>query len=283
MLPLSLLVQRDPFGTSRMGCVQSSAGCNRCPACKFKVSVTDLHASIDTTPTIIEEYSDVVLKYRTPYFRASAKVTVPPIRRAGRWAVGWIQACTHMEFFNTYGNMGTSSWEIPSLKTGEYKMISDSDGVLYPWYGATTEVAVVEGPTHSPLKVELSMNDNFYPSVTWDTPVSSGNFPHLTRITRDQGFTTWLAVMNLDSGEVRPLRTIKWRMRLQIEVEPLEDAGKRARLVGTGKQEQPYILTNNQPIPETALRKPNANDAQMLVWRPQKGPPVVVVPPKAQR
>ncbi|KAI8518446.1 Protein fam78a [Branchiostoma belcheri] len=176
-----------------------------------------------------------------------------------------------------------SSWEIPSLKTGEYKMISDSDGVLYPWYGATTEVAVVEGPTHSPLKVELSMNDNFYPSVTWDTPVSSGNFPHLTRITRDQGFTTWLAVMNLDSGEVRPLRTIKWRMRLQIEVEPLEDAGKRARLVGTGKQEQPYILTNNQPIPETALRKPNANDAQMLVWRPQKGPPVVVVPPKAQR
>lgn len=31
---------------------------------------------------------------------------MPPVPRNETWTVGWIQACTQMEFFNTYGDIG---------------------------------------------------------------------------------------------------------------------------------------------------------------------------------
>ena len=43
---------------------------------------------------------------------------------------------------------------------------------------------------------------------------------------------------------------------------------------------EPKILSKNEPIPPSALVKPNANDAQVLMWRPKFGPPLVVIPPK---
>ena len=43
---------------------------------------------------------------QTPYFRASATVILPPIRNDETWTVGWIQACSHMEFINQYGDLG---------------------------------------------------------------------------------------------------------------------------------------------------------------------------------
>ena len=47
------------------------------------------------------------------------------------------------------------------------------------------------------------------------------------------------------------------------------------------QMEQPEILPKNEPIPPNALVKPNANDAQVLIWRPKKGEPVVVIQPKS--
>lgn len=76
------------------------------------------------------------------------------------------------------------------------------------------------------------------------------------------------------------LRTIRWRMQLAIEVDPEKPLGQRARLMTHFTQAQPEILATNEPIPPNALVKPNANDAQVLIWRPKKGEPVVVVPPK---
>lgn len=76
------------------------------------------------------------------------------------------------------------------------KAISDSDGVSYPWYGNTTETVTLTGPTSKPSRLTVSMNDNFYPSVTWAVPISNSNTPMLTHITRDQSFITWLVAMN---------------------------------------------------------------------------------------
>lgn len=89
-----------------------------------------------------------------------------------------------------------SSWEIPELREGRVKAISDSDGVSYPWYGNTTETVTLTGPTSKPSRLTVSMNDNFYPSVTWAVPISNSNTPMLTHITRDQSFITWLVAMN---------------------------------------------------------------------------------------
>ena len=90
--------------TAAMGCIQSIA-------CKSRVQrenivVYDVSATIDQFPTAIEEDSPIVLRYKTPYFKASARVVMPPIPRNETWVVGWIQACTQMEFYNTYGDIG---------------------------------------------------------------------------------------------------------------------------------------------------------------------------------
>ncbi|KAK1155477.1 protein FAM78A-like [Acipenser oxyrinchus oxyrinchus] len=261
-----------------MGCIHSI----RCKPKNFRDSVTVLEvtASIDSNPTSIDESSGVVLRYRTPHFRASARVLVPPVSGKETWTVGWIQACNHMEFYNKYGSKGMSSWELPDLRDSKIQAISDSDGVNYPWYGNTTETCTIVGPTRRETKFTVSMNDNFYPSVTWGVPVSDSNAPQLTSIRRDQSFTTWLVAINQATNETIALQTVKWRMQLHIEVFPEKPLGHRAKLLEPSAQEQPTILTKNEPIPPNALVKPNANDAQVLMWRPKTGEPAVVIPPK---
>lgn len=98
LFALALLVGRT------MGCLQSVV-------CKPRVRrenivVYEVSASIDRSPTVVEENSPIVLRYRTPYFRASAGIVMPPVPRNETWTVGWIQACTQMEFYNTYGEAG---------------------------------------------------------------------------------------------------------------------------------------------------------------------------------
>lgn len=69
-------------------------------------------------------------------------------------------------------------------------------------------------------------------------------------------------------------------MQLAIEVDPEKPLGQRARIMDHHTQEQPEILATNEPIPPNALVKPNANDAQVLIWRPKRGKSVVVIPSK---
>ncbi|KAJ8285642.1 hypothetical protein GJAV_G00029220 [Gymnothorax javanicus] len=261
-----------------MGCLQSI----RCKPKSFRESiiVLEVNASIDSNRTSIDESSNVVLRYRTPHFRASARVLIPRVSLKETWTVGWIQACNHMEFLNMYGCNGVSSWELPDLREGTIQAISDSDGVNYPWYGNTTETCTIVGPTRRDTKFTVSMNDNFYPSVTWGMPISDSNLPLLTGIRRDQSFTTWLVAINQATGETLVLRTIRWRMQLCIHIDPDKPLGQRASLVEPTAQEQPQILPRNEPIPGNALVKPNANDAQVLMWRPYNGDPILVIPPK---
>ncbi|XP_041050466.1 protein FAM78B [Carcharodon carcharias] len=263
---------------STMGCINSLVCKPR--VCRESICLQEISATIDGTPTIIDETSDIVLRYRTPYFRATARVCVPPVLKAETWVVGWIQACNYMEFHNTYGDAGMSSWELPELREGTISAISDSDGVNYPWYGNTTETHTIVGPTKREVRFTVSMNDNFYPSVTWAVPVSKSNTAGLTSITRDQSFTTWLVASNQGTSEIIILQTIKWRMKLHIAVDPKEKLGKRAVLMEPIEQENPLILSKNEPIVPNALKKPNANDAQVLMWRPYNGKPEVVIPPK---
>lgn len=158
------------------------------------------------------------------------------------------------------------------------------------------------------------MNDNFYPSVTWDIPVSEGTEAHLTKIVRDQSFITWLAAINETTKNIIVLQTVRWNFYLEIEVDPTKELGQRARIVAPRHQKQPVITPspceksrlnpappgrtsskrrvsggdNNSnstyvgQIPISALVKPSANNAQTLIWRPKDTPAVIVVPPKEE-
>nr|XP_054769580.1 uncharacterized protein LOC129277427 [Lytechinus pictus] len=94
----------DAPTTSPMGCILSKRNKNH--GLEGDIKVTDLHARIDPQPTTLIETSPTVLKYQTPHFRASAKVRFPPVSSSDTWEVGWVQGCSNMDFFITYGDLG---------------------------------------------------------------------------------------------------------------------------------------------------------------------------------
>jgi hypothetical protein len=147
-------------------------------------------------------------------------------------------------------------------------MVSDSDGKNFPWYGNKTEVVSIVGPQATSTLHHVSMNDNFHPHITWDTPVSSLNLARLTRVEREQKFLTWLVAMDVAHGDFIVLRTYRWQMRLEIEVDPTRELGERARVVSEQCLRQPYPIESNIRIPSCALYPTSANSSQILVWYP---------------
>lgn len=65
-----------------------------------RIKILDFHVEIENKPTSIDETSSSVLKYKTPQFKSNATFQISPIDGQQNWKVGWIQACTHMEFFS---------------------------------------------------------------------------------------------------------------------------------------------------------------------------------------
>lgn len=185
-----------------------------------------------------------------------------------------------MNFVNTYGSEGVTSWEFPEIVLGKYKMISDADGKQYPWYGLRNETQTLYGPT-SRQTITVHMNDNFFPQVTWYVPYSKyDRKPRLTHIYRQQSFFTFLVAKDLATSQYHVLKTICWSMNLAIDVNPTNPLGRRARVVGPLEQDPPRVLQRNDVILERyALRPPNANNSQTLIWRPGHGEPRVIVPP----
>ena len=57
------------------------------------------------------------------------------------------------------------------------------------------------GPTKGEQEVSVSMNDNFYPHITWSVPLRNHRDPALTHVRRTQGFYTWLVAKNVNTSE----------------------------------------------------------------------------------
>ncbi|CAF1572700.1 unnamed protein product [Adineta ricciae] len=129
----------------------------------LRIKILDLRAEIESKPTVIDESSSSVLKYKTPQFKSHVTFQMPTIDENQNWKIGWIQACTHMEFFNTYGDYGYTSWEFPEMVTREKPLINDSDGRNYPWYGSSHQVVTINGPISHSSKYTVTMRDFFHP------------------------------------------------------------------------------------------------------------------------
>ena len=162
-----------------------------------------------------------------------------------------------MDFINNYGDQGYSSWEIPQLISGETTMISDADGRNYPFYGSNSELIELYGPSADYRRIQVRMNDNFYPHITWDIPTSNERVSRLTHVRREQHFYTWLVAMNAHNGSILVLKTIQWQMNLEIDVNPKQIQGSRAKLISNPIPIQPIILKDNVRIPSTVLYPPN--------------------------
>ena len=117
--------------------------------------------------------------------------------------------------------------------------------------------------------------------VTWYVPESSyDKTPRLTNIHRQQTFYTYLVAHDMSANRYHILRVVEWAMQLHIDVQPDQPLGKRAKLVGPVEQSQPRTIPSSfMPLQPYALKPPNANNAQTLVWRPRGGVPRIIVPP----
>lgn len=228
-----------------------------------KFSVSRCTATVDRVATKLRENSST-LNYVTPHFRAEAEIEVASLKEGEIFTVGWIQAVTAMKFYNTYPS-GQSSWEIHELNSGELAAVSDADGRQYPWYGVTSECHTVSGPCNS-SRVQVAMNDNFSPTVSWAVPVGREQPDTLQRVCRDQSFVAWLVIKNEISGDLLPLRAYRWRALINIEVDCSRAVGERARLAKPYLLEQPVELQDPR-LPPSALTAPRANEAQKFVWR----------------
>ena len=167
--------------------------------------------------------------------------------------------------------------------SGKYDAISDADGRHYPWYGTKTEVRTIRGPCEKQV-VNVEMNDNFFPQVTWSVPDPTGQsrrIPRLTHVHRKQRFLTHLVVKDINTCKIHVLRTISWQMELNIEVNPTLPLGERSKVNPPYHQANPRVVHHPPSIPSYALQSPNANSSQVLVWRPydKSKEPRVVVPP----
>lgn len=138
-------------------------------------------------------------------------------------------------------------------------MISDADGRNYPFYGSKSELIELNGPSTDYQTVQVLMNDNFYPHITWDIPTSTERLARLTNVKRHQTFYTWLVAMNAKNGSILVLKTISWQMNLEINVDPSKSQGSRATLISNPVPIQPQILKENIRIPTSVLYPPNVS------------------------
>ncbi len=117
--------------------------------------------------------------------------------------------------------------------------------------------------------------------MTWHIPDEAyDRKPRLTRIHRKQKFYTCLAVRDINTGKMYIYRTLAWTMELNIQVDPTQPLGCRATLLEPLEQRQPKLLKHNITLPLHALKPPNANKSQALVWRPRHGEARIVVQPQ---
>ncbi|KAI0982671.1 hypothetical protein GJ496_010925 [Pomphorhynchus laevis] len=219
-------------------------------------------------PTEIDESSPAVLKYRTPYFRASSTFQFPPINDNSIWKVGWVQACTSMKFINTYGVFGTSEWRLPCLENNKY--IMDGEACNYPFYGGLDECVKIWGPTKRHLVKQVTMTDSLSASISTKADVQLDN-NNLTGVFREQSFTVWLAVQNAETEMIFSLKTINWKMKVHIRLDSHGHEGAKYKLDETNSDKTtetmyPVILDENQPIPELPSNRLTVNNSQILVW-----------------
>ena len=117
--------------------------------------------------------------------------------------------------------------------------------------------------------------------MTWYVPHPDyDKTPRLTHIHRKQKFYTFLVAKDVQHSQYHVLKTIEWRMELNVSVQPGAPLGKRATLCEPLEQTQPCVLQDNSiRLEPYALHPPNANNAQTLIWRPRDGEPRMIVPP----
>jgi len=220
-------------------------------------------------PTRVDEKNDKVVVFRTPTMRLKATVTVPPVPTGQIWTIGWVQSCHFMNFVNVYGHLGFTSWEFPQLNM-RLAGVNDSDGESYPFYGHEKEICQLHGPLPRETTFVVSMSDSPASHVTLRVPSKHGSNDgiDLTNIHRKQKFTSWLVAFNDVSAECIELKCLDWDLNVAMNIDRLSPCGSRVSLLEPKEQTRPVVNVRLPRIPQCAKSPPDANHAQMLVFRP---------------
>jgi len=221
-------------------------------------------------PTETEE-QQMAIVYRTSSTKLKATVTIPPMPEGHIWTIGWVQSCKFMSFVNVYGEMGFTSWEFPQLNLG-LPGINDSDGESYPFYGSDMEICQLAGPITKQTTIVVKMNDSPASHVTLRIPSKhdGSKTADLTNIHRVQKFETWLVALNDVTNECIELINLEWDLDVAIKVNCEAELGSRVELLQPKVQRMPCFVKRKSRVPQCAKSPPDANHAQMLIYRPHE-------------
>ena len=95
-----------------------------------------------------------------------------------------------------------------------------------------------------------------------------------------EDFVTSLVVQDVCDNKPIILEAFRWTTGIHVDVATNKPLGQRAKLLTTFL-EQPHVIPSDHiKLPAYVRKRPNANDASCLVWRPSSGKPKLIRPPK---
>jgi len=136
---------------------------------------------------------------KSPLFKVTAEVSVPPAMANGDLTVGFMQAlvgCTGPK--GRYWD-ATDTPYMTAFAPYKSLPLRDAEGGIF--YGPEAQ-KVVDSPT-----VAVSMSDQPQSSLPWTTPDGKGN---LQQVVGEENFISWLVVKSDSTGEVAPIRHFVW-------------------------------------------------------------------------
>lgn len=120
-----------------------------------------------------------------------------------------------------------------------------------------TYLAAIHRRSSSSSKSPQSPFNSATSSVTLQSP-GAGNREQRGQFNADQ------------NAFVDTLETISWSVDVQIDIDPSKPLGQRVKQISPARQRPPTLLKPVQvpALAENALRPPNANSSQALIWWP---------------
>lgn len=230
-------------------------------------TVQNFNATIDRQVDV-NANNPASLYYWAPTFQATTTVrcTTPNNKS---FTVGFIQQINTRVQQNYY-RCGMTMWDLPS---GSNYPINDSEtNNAVPWQYDNNQSRITVNQNQTDLDVQLTSTDRPTSRASWREPlppdgVETGKDPDLRRIIRNQGFTTWLAVREVNTNNFALLKKVTWQFSLDITVQDPHFA------INQTNYNDPVAADpgNNDAIPNAVLTGPCANQTERLFWSP---PPV---------
>ncbi len=178
---------------------------------------------------------------KSPPFRVSGQISVPPAMANGDLTVGFMQAVVGATGpQGRYWDANDSPYMTAISSYSSLPLRDAEPGGIF--YGPEAKKEV-NSPT-----VTVSMGDQPQDSLPWSTPDRKGK---LQQIVGDEEYVTWLAVLRDSTREIQPLRYLRWSVGWFAAVDESQKEGTSfdvGRITDAGEGQGPMAPIRSGPV-----------------------------------